>query len=243
MIIEYIRYKITQEERDAFESAYIEAAKSLRASPQCLSYELACGSEEPENYILRIEWTSLDGHMEGFRKGDQFPVFLASVRPYIRCIEEMKHYEVTTVRSRPTIYEAVGGVATFFSLASQLHEEMKADPLLGPLFARAAESHVPHLAMWLCEVFGGPALYTETLGDITPILARHANLDISEQQRLAFVACAGRAISVVIPPSEESARAAIQSYIEWGTRVAVENAKPGHVPDPTAGVPRWDWPE
>ena len=34
-------------------------------------------------FILRIEWTSADGHMQGFRKSPQFPPFLAAIRPFI----------------------------------------------------------------------------------------------------------------------------------------------------------------
>lgn len=95
--------------------------------------------------------------------------------------------------------------------------------------------------MWLCEVFGGPKLYSETLGDIGPILGRHANLDITDAQRGAFVACAKSAVEALVPATQQPAREAILRYVEWGARVAVENSKPTHLPDPAAGVPRWDW--
>jgi quinol monooxygenase YgiN len=100
MIVEYIRYRIAEpERRAAFEDAYASAAKQLDDAPQCLGYELAHGVEEPERYILRIEWTSVEDHEKGFRGGPHFPSFLASVRPYIGDIEEMKHYRGTAVAS------------------------------------------------------------------------------------------------------------------------------------------------
>lgn len=97
MIVEYIRYKLPTERAEQFEAAYATAAESLDASSHCLGYELARGVEEPNHYVLRIEWDSLDGHMEGFRKGPDFPAFFAAVRPFVDQIKEMKHYRATVV--------------------------------------------------------------------------------------------------------------------------------------------------
>jgi hemoglobin len=241
MIVEYVRYRIEGESVAAFLAAYRSAAVSLDQSPQCRHYELARCVEEPERFVLRIVWTSLDGHLEGFRKSNEFRTFLAAVRPFIADIEEMQHYEATDIMARPTIYEAVGGAATMFELAKGFHEAMRESSVLRPLFARAAESHVPHLGMWLCEVFGGPKLYSQTLGDLAPLLARHARLDINEEQRREFVACAEQVLGSLLAPDLAAARDAILRYVEWGTHVAVENSKPDHVPNPAAGVPGWDW--
>ena len=98
--VEYIRYRIALDDQPAFEEAYARAAQALAASPECIDYELArCAEqgEERERYILRIRWTSVDAHLNGFRKGEQFPVFFAAIRPYVTNIEEMQHYTATTV--------------------------------------------------------------------------------------------------------------------------------------------------
>jgi heme-degrading monooxygenase HmoA len=63
MIVEYIRYKIPRERQREFGEAYTNASVSLNASKHCQMYELTHCTEEPEHYILRIEWDSLDGHM------------------------------------------------------------------------------------------------------------------------------------------------------------------------------------
>ena len=97
MVVEYIRYSIPEERRAEFEAAYAEAAKQLDASEHCISYELSRGVEEPDNYILRIEWTSVEEHEQGFRKSEHFPPFLAAIRPFFGDIAEMKHYERTAV--------------------------------------------------------------------------------------------------------------------------------------------------
>lgn len=99
MIVEYIRYQIPAENQPSFEDAYAEAATSLEASEHCLSYELSHGVEDPENYILRIEWDSQAGHERGFRVSPAFKTFFSAVKPFFDDIQEMRHYEPTVVRS------------------------------------------------------------------------------------------------------------------------------------------------
>ena len=99
MVVEYIRYRISPDRQEQFEAAYRDAAESLDASDHCLAYELSHGVEEPEHYILRIEWDSLDGHEQGFRRSPEFESFFAAVRPFFDEIEEMRHYDVTSVAS------------------------------------------------------------------------------------------------------------------------------------------------
>lgn len=238
-VLEYVRYRVDPARAPALEEAYRAAAASLSASPHCLAFDLARSWDEPGRYVLRIAWDSREGHLEGFRKSEVFATFLAHVRPFIEDLEEMKHYEPTGIERSRSVYEAAGGVEVFFRLARAMHERMKADDLLGPRFARAVESHVPHLAIWLTEVFGGPKLYSETLGDIGPILRRHANLDITDEERERFVRVASEAAADVV--ADRAARRAIERYLDWGARVAQENAAPGHVPDVSAGVPSWGW--
>ena len=99
MIIEYIRYKIKAETHSDFVSAYEAAAQSLRASEYCHAYELSRCEEEPERYILRIEWSSTKDHLQGFRKSKEFQSFLPHIKPFIENIEEMQHYQKTVVCS------------------------------------------------------------------------------------------------------------------------------------------------
>ena len=100
MIVEYIRYRIPRERQREFEEAYTNASRSLNASNHCQMYELTHCSEEPELYILRIEWDSVDGHMKGFRTSPEFNDFFRYVQPFFNDIQEMRHYELTNVRKR-----------------------------------------------------------------------------------------------------------------------------------------------
>jgi heme-degrading monooxygenase HmoA len=95
LILEYIRYRIDPSRTAEFDRAYREAGLLLDTSPHCLGWEAARSVDEPEKQIVRIEWDSADGHLQGFRKSADFPRFVAATRPFYNDIEEMTHYEVT----------------------------------------------------------------------------------------------------------------------------------------------------
>lgn len=92
MVIEYIRYEIPPPRHAEFLAAYRAAGADLAASPHCLRHEIGQGVEEPDNFIVRIEWDSLEGHEQGFRKSAEFGPFFAKVKPFFANIREMKHY-------------------------------------------------------------------------------------------------------------------------------------------------------
>lgn len=102
MTIEYIRYKVTTEQRQAFIDSYKDASQELDRSEFCKAYELTECEEEPGQFILRIEWTSTDEHLNGFRKSELFPAFFAKVKPYFNNIQEMRHYKLTEVSRQKT---------------------------------------------------------------------------------------------------------------------------------------------
>jgi heme-degrading monooxygenase HmoA len=95
MIVEYIRYKIDPSRNDEFDEAYRRAGELLDASPHCQRWESARCVDEPDKQIVRIEWDSTEGHLQGFRKSEDFKAFLEATQPFYSSIEEMTHYQVT----------------------------------------------------------------------------------------------------------------------------------------------------
>ena len=171
MIVEYIRYTIEPGRADAFRQAYAEAAGVLQADPRCLSYEIAQGQEEPTHFVVRIEWDSLEGHLEGFRKDPAFGDFFALVRPYVDDIEEMRHYEVRT--TSPGLPEkglrasttGPAGSKAIAALINAFYDRVEQDELLGPFFPGGVNAeHREHVTVWWSEVLGGPARYTPAGG-------------------------------------------------------------------------------
>jgi quinol monooxygenase YgiN len=95
MIVEYIRYKIDPRRDGEFDAAYSRAGAALEASPHCQRWEAARCVDEPEMQVVRIEWDSVEGHLQGFRQSPDFKLFLEAVQPFYKDIEEMTHYQVT----------------------------------------------------------------------------------------------------------------------------------------------------
>lgn len=93
MIVEYIRYAVPHDRQDQFVTNYRTAIDVLAKSPHCLSADLSRCTEDPLKFIVRIEWTSAEDHMEKFRNSHTFREFFPLVRPYVGMIEEMRHYE------------------------------------------------------------------------------------------------------------------------------------------------------
>jgi hemoglobin len=84
MIVEYIRYRIPDNDRHAqLQDAYKKAETFLEASPNCLGYEISHCVEKPEHYIVRIEWDSLDGHHKGFHASKDFKGFLKELNLFL----------------------------------------------------------------------------------------------------------------------------------------------------------------
>ena len=96
MVVEYIRYAIPAPMAADFEEAYREAGAILAADEHCLGHEVSRGIEDPDHYVVRIEWDSLEGHEQGFRRSAAFAEFFALVKPFFDAIEEMTHYSPTT---------------------------------------------------------------------------------------------------------------------------------------------------
>lgn len=100
MVIQYIRYKIDKEKTENFIAAYKKASEELDNSTSCLGYELTQCAEEPERFILRIEWASMEEHLNGFRKTMAFMRIFNHVGFFFDAIEEMNHYHLTDITSK-----------------------------------------------------------------------------------------------------------------------------------------------
>ena len=244
MTVEYIRYRIPADAAESFERDYARAAEQLAKAPECVDYELCRCEEDPESYILRITWTSMAEHLEGFRTGEHFPPFLDAIKPYISNIEEMRHYAATTVAGQggsiPSLYEWLGGAQALERLTKSFYAEVVEDELLHPLFAGMDEHHPHFVALWLGEVFGGPNGYSTERGDYRHMVSRHLGKHITEAQRRRWVNLLMDAADRVELPSDPSFRAAFASYIEWGTRLAEINSQPGRKAY-DAPIPKWGW--
>ena len=144
----------------------------------------------------------------------------------------------------PTLYAWAGGRPAFEGLIGAFYDRVEGDDLLSPLFPGGVSAeHRDHVTTWWCEVFGGPARYTDELGGYDHMLAKHRNLGITADQRSRFVTLMSLAADDAGLPADPEFRSALLAYLEWGTRLALANAAPGAAVVEHAPVPRWGWGE
>ena len=115
------------------------------------------------------------------------------------------------------------------------------DPLLAPLFANMSPDHPERVAAWLGETFGGPKAYTDRYGGYDWMVSQHLGKALKEEQRARWVELLCKSADEARLPADPEFRAAFVSYLEWGSRIAVENSKPGAHPPRGMPVPRWWW--
>lgn len=141
-----------------------------------------------------------------------------------------------------SLYEAVGGLEALNRLGEMFYDQVLADPLLAPVFADFTPTHVRHVAVWLAEVFGGPAGFTADLGGHEALLRSHLGLSITEEQRQRWMELMTAAVDKELPDDDELRRTVLD-YFDWGTRIArdVSAAPVGEDLGDPGPTPRWGW--
>jgi hemoglobin len=142
----------------------------------------------------------------------------------------------------PTLYDWAGGRDAFDRMINAFYDRVESDELLSPFFPGGVHAdHRRNVATWWGEVFGGPAEYTAELGGYGRMLAKHRELGITAEQRFRFASLMSLAADDAGMPADPEFRSALVAYLEWGTRLAVENSQPNAPVIEHAPVPRWGW--
>jgi hemoglobin len=118
-----------------------------------------------------------------------------------------------------TLFERVGGEATFEQLVSHFYALVSVNPILRPMypdddFQAAAE----RLMLFLMQYWGGPHTYSEMRGH-PRLRMRHAQFPIDSKARDAWLECMKSAVDEL--KIEESDRAELWNYLEMAAQSLV----------------------
>jgi CDGSH-type Zn-finger protein/truncated hemoglobin YjbI/ferredoxin len=142
----------------------------------------------------------------------------------------------------PTLFEWAGGLAALTRMTRIFYgKHVPQDPLLAPLFANMSPDHPERVAAWLGEVFGGPKAYSEGYGGYERMVSQHLGKALREEQRARWVELLCKSADDAKLPADAEWRAAFVAYLQWGSRIGLENSQPGAHPPPHMPVPRWWW--
>lgn len=152
-------------------------------------------------------------------------------------------------RSGPTIsaveqsiYEAVGGAEALLALAEAWHRRCLADPILAhPFEGGIHPEHTRRLAAYWSEQLGGPATYTESLGDYSHVVRIHSGNGPHEQMDGRAVAAFVASLDDAGISSEPRLRFQLIAWFTWATamlnhRWGSPEDVPGDLP-----LPSWNW--
>jgi hypothetical protein len=73
------------------------------------------------------------------------------------------------------------------------------------------------------------------------MLSQHLLKHLTEEKRARWVMLLLKSAQEAGLPNDAEFRSAFQSYIEWGSRLAVENSQEQSQPPPNMPMPHWDW--
>ncbi|MFZ0091397.1 MAG: CDGSH iron-sulfur domain-containing protein [Solirubrobacteraceae bacterium] len=142
----------------------------------------------------------------------------------------------------PTMFEWCGGLPALTRMTRLFYEKyVPQDPMLAPLFANMSADHPQRVAKWLGEVFGGPSSYSEEYGGYPRMLSQHIGRCLTEEWRARWVSVLLQSAQEAGLPNDPEFASAFQSYIEWGSRLAVENSQTSSHPPEHMPMPHWDW--
>ena len=94
MIVELAIIKAKSGQGDAMQKGLTAARDVISQAEGYRSSRFQRGIEDPERFILYIEWDSVALHMEGFRNGPLFPQWRAHFGELMGGPPDVQHYEV-----------------------------------------------------------------------------------------------------------------------------------------------------
>jgi hemoglobin len=143
----------------------------------------------------------------------------------------------------PSLYEWMGGKSALDALLSRFYERVAQDALLAPVFAQMSPDHSAHVSAFIAEVFGGPKDYSGQYGGHPNMIRHHLGRALNEQKRKRWVDLLCECANELGVPDDPEFRSAFVAYLEWGSRLAVINSKPGAEVDAEQPMPKWGWGE
>ena len=100
MILEVVTVNVRAGMTAAFEASFREAAPIIAAMPGCVSHQLQRCLETPRQYVLLVQWPSLDAHTLGFRGAREYQRWKALLHHFYDPFPTVLHYEDVTPDAR-----------------------------------------------------------------------------------------------------------------------------------------------
>ena len=142
----------------------------------------------------------------------------------------------------PSLYDWAGGMPAFENLIVLFYEKVLLAPPITTCIKHMSSEHQLHVAHFLAEVFGGPPFYSTKEGSHFKMIQKHIGKHLTEQHRKQWVYLLLEIADELYLPDDPEFRSAFMAYIEWGTRLAVNNSNVNDVVmNMEEPMPNWGW--
>ena len=91
-ILEMALLDVRDRQTGAFEAALSEALPLIRRQPGCRSAEIRPCLEQPQRYLLLVNWVSLADHEQGFRRSNDYKRWRALLHGFYEPFPVVEHY-------------------------------------------------------------------------------------------------------------------------------------------------------
>ncbi len=92
MILEVAILNVIKGKEPEFEAAFQLASKIIAAMPGYISHQLQHCLEKQTQYILLVNWDSLEDHTQGFRGSDQYREWRTLLHHFYEPFPTVEHY-------------------------------------------------------------------------------------------------------------------------------------------------------
>jgi len=92
MVLEVAILDVKSGQNGEFEAAFQQAAPLIASIPGYVSHELQKCLEQPQRYILLVQWQTLEAHTIGFRQSAQYQEWKRLLHHFYDPFPKVEHY-------------------------------------------------------------------------------------------------------------------------------------------------------
>lgn len=98
MVLEVAMLDVIADQQDEFERAFAEAQGIISSMPGYLTHRLERCIENPNRYVLLVDWQTLEAHTEGFRGSPEYQRWKALLHHFYDPFPVVEHYQAVALK-------------------------------------------------------------------------------------------------------------------------------------------------
>ncbi len=94
MVLEIAQFTAAPGKGPQLRARFLAALPIIRGAEGCRSVTLRQQIEDPEQFVLLVEWETLEHHTVTFRSGPRFPEYRSHIDGLFAGAPDVRHYEL-----------------------------------------------------------------------------------------------------------------------------------------------------